>query len=174
MTRDLWNYPLAPEPIPGSVAPMRVALVSCGKAKLAYPAPARSLYTGSLFRAARKAVERAGYDAWWILSARYGLVHPDEILGPYEATLAGRTGDELHAWANKVDSRFRCSNYGAWSQAGGRLTVDIFAGRAYIDPLVEHTSWWATSWTINLPHHGLQIGERIAAFAAGLMTSDAA
>ena len=30
----------------------RIGLISCGKAKLAVAAPARSLYTGSLFKAA--------------------------------------------------------------------------------------------------------------------------
>lgn len=162
MTVDLWNHELPAGPVPAG-ATLRVALVGCGKAKLAHPAPARELYTGSLFRAARRHVEGAGYAAWWILSARHGLVHPDEIVGPYEATLTGRTNDQIACWARKVDSRMRCSNYGVWSQHGGALVVDVFAGQAYVEPLLE--IWTGLSWEIRVPHAGLQIGERLAAFA---------
>lgn len=92
MSVDLWNRPLVSEPVPDGW-PLHIALVGCGKSKLPHPAPARLLYIGSLFKAARRYVEDAGYDAWWILSARHGLVHPDEITEPYEATLAGRGDD---------------------------------------------------------------------------------
>lgn len=178
--KPLANRPLVAEPVPLDTPPLRIALVSCGKAKLTHPAPARYLYTGSLFRAARSYVERSGYDAWWILSARHGLVHPDEVLGPYEATLTGRGEEELTRWANKVDSRLRCSNYGLWSQAGGQIEMDIFAGKAYVDPLLSHhtlralteTNTHTNTWTINVPHAGLQIGERLAAFAAPIHAPD--
>lgn len=161
MKLQLTNYETVAEPVPAG-AELRVALVSCGKTKLAHPAPARDMYVGGLFKAARRYVEQ-GYDAWWILSARFGLVHPAEIIPPYEATLNGASLDELRTWVNKVDGRFRCSNYGRWSQAGGRLIVDIYAGKAYSEPLLRE--WANLSWEVNDVHHGLQIGQRLAAFA---------
>lgn len=160
MSADLWNHDLVGDQVPDG-ASLRVALVSCGKSKAAHPAPARDLYTGSLFRAARRYVEASGYDAWWILSARHGLVHPDEIIRPYEATLAGRSVEDLQRWANKVDSRLRCANYGVWSQHGGSVQLDIYAGRAYVDPLLPMLQ--TSSWEVSEPHRGLQIGERLAA-----------
>ena len=39
----------------------KIALLGCGKAKLAIPAPARELYTGSLFRAALRLVDAGGF-----------------------------------------------------------------------------------------------------------------
>ncbi len=160
----LTNYPITPEPVPDD-ARLRLALIACGKTKTPHPAPARDLYTGNLFRAARRHVEAERYDAWWILSARHGLVHPDDILEPYEAQMAGRTNEELRQWANIVDGAFRCHRpgYGQWTQAGGELQVDIYAGAAYVEPLLAR--WTHLSWHIEVPHHGLQIGERLAAFA---------
>lgn len=169
MIDTLHNYATVPGPVPDSWPPIRVALVGCGKTKLPHPAPARDLYTGSLFRAARAHVEAAAYDAWFVLSARHGIIPPYAIVGPYEATMAAKSVDETAAWVNKVESGFRASalggaNYGLWSANGGRLIVDIFAGRDYADPLTAR--WSKLSWEINVPHHGLQIGERLAAFKA--------
>jgi len=61
-------------------------LVGCGARKLAHAAPAKDLYTGPLFRAARAYAE-AHADAWYVLSAKYGLVHPDRVIEPYNVYL---------------------------------------------------------------------------------------
>jgi hypothetical protein len=141
---------------------LRLALVGCGKAKLDRPALAQDLYTGPLFRAARGHVESA-YDAWMILSAKHGAVHPHQVLEPYDQTLVGKSVDWLARWARIVDSQVRLNTgYGTWSHLGGRLEVDVFAGAAYTAALPP--LWSGLSWTIRYPHHGLQIGERLHAF----------
>lgn len=161
----LTNQPIVAGPVPPGAPVIRVALVGCGKTKLAYPAPARQLYVGNLFTATRRYVEgqllARGFDTWYILSARYGLVHPDQIIEPYEATMDGKTVDQLSAWVNKVDVAFRCINpgYGKWTTKGGRLAVHILAGAAYADPLAA--AWRGLSWEINRPFAGLQMGERL-------------
>lgn len=147
----------------GSV--LRIALVSCGKAKVKHPAPAAEFYTGSLFRAARRHAE-TGYDAWWILSAKHHLVHPQQILAPYDATLGNFTDEQVRQWANRVDSEFRIdAGYGTWVQQGGGLVVDIYAGKNYVQPLLATPAWRRPWCDVNLPHEGLQIGERLQAFA---------
>jgi len=66
--------------------PERVVLVSCVSEKRTTACPARDLYTSDWFiKAARYASQVA--DEWYILSAGYGLVHPDQVLEPYNATL---------------------------------------------------------------------------------------
>jgi hypothetical protein len=161
MVDTLTNIALIPEPVPTGAPVLRVALVGCGKTKLAHPARARDLYTGNLFVATRGHVEAAGYDAWYVLSARYGLVSPDQIIEPYEATMDSKTVDQLTAWVSKVDVAFRCINpgYGKWTGKGGRLIVDFYAGGAYADPLTA--TWRGSSWEINTPLAGLQMGERL-------------
>lgn len=172
MRPRLWSTPLPTGPVPDGRS-LRVALVSCGKAKVEHPAPAREFYTGSLFRAARAHVEAQSYDAWWILSARHYLVHPDDILAPYEAALTNAPDEYLPQWAHQVDASFRCNRpgYGVWTQNGGDLTVDIFAGKVYVDPLMALPAKWQDMWTVNEPHHGMQIGERLQAFAQARETA---
>lgn len=166
MRPNLWNQPLPAASVPPERGGLRVALVACGKAKVDHPAPAREFYTGSLFRMTRDVVEGGGYDAWWILSARHYLVHPDDILSPYEASLTNAPDEFIDMWVNQVDLSFRCNRpgYGTWTQHGGQLVVDIYAGQNYATPLVKR--WASLSWEINLPLDGLQIGERLAALKA--------
>ena len=163
MADTMTNYPLVPKPVPpGST--VRYALVGCGRRKVAWPAPARELYTGSLFRATRRHVEKgvaAGfYDGWRIISARYGVVGPDEIVCPYEATMDGKTVDQLRQWVTRVDTHIRGGvGLGTWSLNGGHVIIDILASGAYADPLV--TCWNGLDWEINRPLAGLGMTERI-------------
>jgi hypothetical protein len=172
-TATLTNYPITPGPVPAGTAGLRVALVGCGRDKTAHAARARDLYTGHLFRSAHRYVEAAQaagvLDAWFVLSARYGLVHPDRVVGPYEATMDGKTRDQLDAWVRRVDGQLRGDwGYGAWSQDGGAVHVVFLAGAAYVDPLMAW--WWGRStplgWTHEAPLAGLGMGERRGWFAA--------
>ncbi len=76
---------LLPAQLPAQ--PTRVALVGCGKEKLATEAPARDLYTGSLFAMASRYAE-AHCDAWFVLSAEHGLVAPETVIEPYDRRIA--------------------------------------------------------------------------------------
>lgn len=80
---------------------MIIALVACGKQKLAHKAPARELYTGTLFRLSYEyATQHA--DQVFILSAKHGLVHPNTELEPYNETLNGKSKHEQKKWAYAV------------------------------------------------------------------------
>lgn len=79
----------------------RVGLVGCVKDKAGTSAPARDLYTSTLFAGRRDFVERS-CDGWWILSAAHGLVHPDRELAPYDVALKGQPRDRLRAWSHAV------------------------------------------------------------------------
>lgn len=63
-----------------------VFLVSCVSAKHSKPMPARELYRSKWFLKAGAYVE-AQISRWFILSAKYGLPNPDEIVPPYDQTL---------------------------------------------------------------------------------------
>ena len=80
---------------------MVVALVSCGKSKLTHKAPARELYTGTLFRLSYEyATQHA--DQVLILSAKHGVVYPYTELEPYNETLNGKSKHEQKRWAYTV------------------------------------------------------------------------
>jgi Family of unknown function (DUF6884) len=63
-----------------------ICLVSCVGLKQVNPAAAKDLYRSAWFINARSYAEGIGPD-WFILSAKHGLVCPDDLIAPYEQTL---------------------------------------------------------------------------------------
>jgi len=103
---------------------MDIGLVSCTKKKQDHPCPARELYAASaLFRKARAYCERH-YDAWYILSAKYGLVHPDQVLEPYDVTLKRMPMADRRAWGRRVSEQL-------W-QLGDSHIFYAHAGKEYL------------------------------------------
>ncbi len=131
-------------------------LVGCGKAKLDRPAPARELYTGSLFRAARAYVEALGAP-WQVLSARYGLVRPDAVVTPYEQKL-WRRKDDLSAWALTAASGI------IYTSGGYKVRPVFLCGADYADPIVAFLERWDVP--TEQPLRGLELGARLAWFKA--------
>ena len=105
---------------------MIVVLVACAKRKHDAPAPARDLYLGRTFRAARRYAERQG-DWWFILSAKHGLLEPDTVVAPYDMALGDLSASERRAWGHRVVDRLDVTR-------GDH--VIILAGREYTDPIV--------------------------------------
>lgn len=72
-------------------------IIACGSKKRDHPAPARDMYIGALFRNARRAAEATG-QPWWIMSAKYGIIPPDQVIEPYDMTYgktSGQTPNEI-------------------------------------------------------------------------------
>jgi hypothetical protein len=80
---------------------MRIALISCGKQKLVGSHPAKELYISTLFRFAHTHAVRY-FDKVFILSAKYGLLSPDEVIADYDLTLTGMRDEERKRWADSV------------------------------------------------------------------------
>jgi len=69
---------------------LRVGIVGCGSAKREHAAPAKDLYTSSYFALKRQFAEEY-CDQWYVFSAKHGLVAPDTVLDPYDASLSPRS-----------------------------------------------------------------------------------
>jgi hypothetical protein len=108
-----------------SISP--VVLVSCGNRKLNVPAAAKDLYVSPRFREARKFAELYG-DKWFIISAKHGLVAPDEIVSPYDLDLQTLSPRDRKAWAARV-----LSDLSKMDLMGKRVVV--LATDAYSDML---------------------------------------
>ena len=78
-----------------------IYLVPCASRKRSSRAPACDLYESALFRKMRAVVDELG-TPWFILSAKYGLVHPDQPVDPYDLTLKDMRVSERRLWAGKV------------------------------------------------------------------------
>ena len=81
---------------------MRIALISCSKAKKNEPCPAHELYSPSDLFSLSYQYAKQNADKIYILSAKYGLVAEDRILEPYDQTLNDMRRQQQLSWANSV------------------------------------------------------------------------
>ncbi|MEM2673748.1 MAG: tRNA-guanine transglycosylase DpdA [Candidatus Bathyarchaeia archaeon] len=83
-----------------------LVITECTKEKLGYDssvrAPARQMYQGRLFKAVRKYCETMGFD-YVIISAKYGLLHPDEVIEGYEMVL--KTKEDVERIRPQVEEK---------------------------------------------------------------------
>lgn len=78
-----------------------IALVGCTSRQHRQAMPARWLYHSDWFvRAA--AVAETSSTGWFILSARYGLLHPDQKIAPYDLLLSDLSPSQRQVWAASV------------------------------------------------------------------------
>lgn len=129
-----------------------LCLVSCVSKKQSHPAPAKELYTSDWFTKVRTLVEAQGWP-WAILSAHYGLVHPEEGIRPYEKTLNSMRVAERRAWADRVMQALA-------GRLDGVQAVVLFAGQRYREFLVPQMI--KAQVQIHVPMEGLKIGEQLA------------
>lgn len=137
---------------PASDLLTRVGLVGCASAKLHRQAPARELYTSSLFRKAFAYAELT-CDLVFVLSAKHGLVHPDTVLEPYDVKLGtnARTSPTIADWSAKVNRQLE----DALADVEHPLLVTL-AGQQY------RTFLYRSAWPHEVPMRGLGIGEQLA------------
>jgi len=105
-------------------------IVPCGKAKAwdrypdLGPVPAREAYTGPLAVATRRYAQRF-HPCWFVLSAKHGLLRPDDLVpGPYEVSFS-RHGDHV---ISDRELRDQCAALGL----DGEPEVVVLAGRRYV------------------------------------------
>ncbi len=81
-----------------------VCLVACTSKKALKPTTAADLYRSPLFDGARWFAENR-CDSWYILSAKYGLLDPNEEVLPYDESLNGMAEPEKIQWTERVHER---------------------------------------------------------------------
>jgi hypothetical protein len=128
-----------------------IGLVGCSRRKLPHAAPAAELYTSPLFRLASQFCA-ATCGSWFILSAKHGLVMPDEVIEPYDVTLRGLGHQGKQAWARRVASQLRERGL-----LDCRHRFLVHAGADYASPLAQHL-------LVEQPLQGLGIGQRLARY----------
>ena len=132
--------------------PLTLHLVSCVSVKLQQPSVARDLYVSPWFRKARAVVERSG-NKWFILSAKHGLLAPEEIVAPYEQTLNTMRVAARRAWGEMVIRQFDATGLKP-------NRVVMFAGSRDREFLVRPLSERVPN--LEIPMEGLAIGQQLA------------
>jgi hypothetical protein len=135
-----------------------IALVSCARKKQSNPIAAKDLYNSDWFLKARTYVEQQGWD-WYILSAKYGLLHRDRIIEPYELCLNKLPTKSRRQWAEQVFEQIL-------QVSPQRGTVRVFAGEKYRQHLTILLK--EAAYTVEIPLLGLGIGQQLAWFNSHL------
>lgn len=77
-----------------------IVFISCTKKKLAHSCSAKEMYTASQwFRGGWRFAESLHPDHIYILSAKYGLLRPDDIIEPYNKTLVTENIKAIKVWS---------------------------------------------------------------------------
>jgi hypothetical protein len=83
----------------------------------------------ALFAGRRGYAERTRLP-WYLLSSKYGLLSPEDMIGPYDVSLADESRDYRRAWGQFVAAQLARLRGALQGQ-----TIEIHAGAAFVDPL---------------------------------------
>lgn len=142
--------------------PLSLIIIGCVKCKQDRPAPAAEMYTSDLWKKRRAYAEAAGVP-WLIVSAKYGILRPDEVIEPYDKALTDLTPEERKEWDKVL--------FKTWQQKGkpillgqkgkNRIPVlEIHAGAPYVEALKTLPTIRSGN-IIRTPMEGLGIGEQL-------------
>jgi len=131
-----------------------LGLISCSSLKQDYPCKASEMYQASdLFKKAYSYATK-NYDFVAILSAKYGLLFPDDKIEPYDLTLNTMKSQPRKNWAEKVfaqmQNKLRLGDYKIFFHAGKKY-------REYLTSKLERIGV-----TCEVPLRGLGIGKQKA------------
>lgn len=130
----------------------KIAFVSCVSKKAEEPQPAKDLYTSDWFKKASTYGEKVS-DSWYILSAKHGVLEPDQEIAPYDETLNEMGADQRRDWAVKVAQQLE-----EILQPGDQ--VILLAGQRYREYLLEPIR--ILGCDVKIPMKGLRIGEQLS------------
>ncbi|MBD1859968.1 MULTISPECIES: DUF6884 domain-containing protein [Leptolyngbya] len=136
-----------------------LALISCVDKKSTEPSAAKDLYQSNWFLKARTYVEQQEWN-WCILSAKYGLLHQDAIIEPYERTLNSLSADQRRQWSEKVFDQILQTHSNA-------KLIHMFAGkhyRQYLVPLLKEAGY-----IVEVPLEGFGIGQQLSWFKSHIL-----
>ena len=103
-----------------------IALIGCGKKKSSQTCYAQDMYQGLLFKTKRMYCESRGIP-FYIISAKYGLLRPRQVISPYDTTLKRFTPEHRIEWGKKVVSQMEAQGI----RRGSRILA--LAGKEYLE-----------------------------------------
>lgn len=130
-----------------------VVLVGCTRSKAPAARPAAELFTGARFTKARELAIRSR-KPWYVLSAKFGLLAPDELVAPYDVYLPDQSLEYRDAWGRWVTAQLAARH-----ELRGAV-VEVHAGQAYCEPL--RRPFEEAGAVLRLPLAGLRQGEQLA------------
>ena len=127
----------------------RIVLIACASQKRRTRARAADLYTSTLFTLSLAYARRLRPDTIFLLSAKYGLLAPDQVIEPYDMTLNDMPAARRRAWAVRVVQQLA-----RYADLQDDQFV-ILAGRRYREYVVPYLADHV------VPLEGMRIGEQL-------------
>jgi len=143
-----------PAVVPRERPAPNAVLVGCVKSKRPLAGPAKDLYSSTLFARRRRYAEASGAP-WFVVSSRWGLVAPDEVIAPYDVFLGDMSAAYRRAWAEFVVTQLtghvRLSGASIEIHAGDHYVAALRpaiegAGAELIDPVDAHSMGETLAW----------------------------
>jgi hypothetical protein len=131
-----------------------VILIGCVQTRNAVASAASELFAGPLFEERRRYAAASGLP-WYILSAKFGLLVPDDVIGPYDMDLATQSPGYRKAWG-----QFVAAQLDAREHALRRRRIEVHASAAYVDSLRAPLAGRGAGLALPVAH--LRLGEQLA------------
>jgi hypothetical protein len=144
----------AGRPEPGRRWEADVILIGCVRTKKAVASAASELFASPLFAGRRRYAAGSGRP-WYILSAKFGLLAPGDVIGPYDVYLADQSPGYQRAWGEFAAAQLEQHEH---TMRGRR--IEVHAGAAYVDPLRGPLAARGAVLAVPLAH--LRQGEQLA------------
>jgi len=130
-----------------------VYLITCTKTKDEAPGLHRAdeLYTSAYFKKMRRLAELQA-DCWFILSDKYGLLCPQQMISCYEVDLKKLPQYQRREWSQKTLEQIL-------TETSPTDTIVMLAGSIYLEFLGRELQ--RRGYSVKEPMKGLRIGERL-------------
>jgi hypothetical protein len=139
--------------IPPSSDGMSVAIIPCTNQKSDVAGPAREVWAGAHFQLVLAHAE-IHFDWTYVMSYKYGLITPDQLIEPYDLNIKNAAMREKLEWWLKLRTHI------AEAAATKPRIVGVFTGNFERDRFIRE---WVRNGVRNVlvPWQGLGIGQRI-------------
>jgi hypothetical protein len=140
-----------------------IVLVTCTSMKQDHACEAKDLYISPLFRKMRQYAEKNS-EKWFILSSKYHLVRPEDVIEPYDVTFHNTPAAEIKTWARETLEMLR-------SELDPSDVVTILAGKQYRRYLQKEIQEICRE--VLVPMENLGIGKQLQWLNRNLSASEA-
>jgi hypothetical protein len=123
---------------------------------------AKDLYTSPLFKKMRQYAEKNA-EKWFILSSKYHLVRPEDVIEPYDVTFSNTPASEVKTWARETLEMLKRELYPT-------DIVTVLAGEQYRRYLLKGIQEMCCE--VLVPMEGLSIGRQLQWLDRNLSTPE--
>ena len=148
-----------PRPEAGQRTGVDVILIGCVRTKNPVASAASELFASPLFEGRRRYAAASGLP-WYILSAKFGLLAPDDVVGPYDVHLAAQSPGYRKAWGQFVAAQLEQGEHALRGRG-----IEVHASAAYVDPLRVPLAARGAMLAVPVAH--LRLGEQLAWYHSG-------